>query len=274
VAPNKYMLGAAALAATPSPDRQAVGWQDMDYKQILYDPAGGLYRYFNQPADRYYDYSAGPNSYWKQQRQQQRVSPGATLTSQRQLQARQLRDTLLQQQAANTASLRSQLSQMFPGTGAPAQTGASPAPPAPGGYTQPYAPQESAPQSQSDDAYQSEDVVGAQNKNAASSSSKFPPGSYVVVRVKNMPDVIRSQSALGKLGLMGAPRAIEQIAYGKMAEKMQAGMADEGVDAEVTVTEQPPTRTSGSDIVTGAIAGASGVGLIWLLVKLVGRKRR
>lgn len=272
MAPNKYMLGAAALAATPSPDRQAVGWKDMDYKQILYDPAGGLYRYFNQPADRYYDYSAGPNAYWKQQRQQQRVSPGATFTSQRQLQAQQLRDTLLQQQAANTASLRSQLSQMFPGTGVPAQTGASPTPPAPGGYSQPYSPQESA---QSDDAYQSEDVVGAQssNKNAAP-SSKFPPGSYVVVRVKNMPDVIRSQSALGKLGLMGAPRAIEQIAYGKMAEKMQAGMAEEGVDAEVTVTEQPPTRVSGSDIVTGAIAGASGVGLIWLLVKLIGRKRR
>lgn len=273
MAPNKYMLGAAALAATPPPSRQAVGWQDMDYKQILYDPAGGLYRYFNQDADRYYDYSAAPNAYWKQQRAQQRVSPGASYTAQRQQQAQQLRSALLQQQAANTASLRSQMAQMFPGPGAPSLMSASPAPPAPG-YSQPYAPQGAPPQSQSDDTNQPEDVVGAQSNKAAAPSSKFPPGSYVVVRVKNMPDVIRSQSALGKLALMGAPKAIEQVAYGKMAEKMQASMADEGVDAEVTVTEQPPTRASGSDIVTGVVAGASGVGLIWLLVKLIGRKRR
>lgn len=258
---NKYVLGAAALAAKPT----AVGREDLDYTQILYDPAGGLYRFLTQAPDRYYNYSAGPNTYWKQQRQQGRSAPGATLAAQRRQQGQQLRDSLLQQQAANTAALRSQFAQMFPGgQGAPVPTGAQPSPPPPGFYRQ-QQPDESPPD---DSALADDTVVGA-----APVTSKFPPGNYVVLRVNNMKDVIRQQSALGKLALMGAPKTIEQLAYARMADELKSNMADRGVDADVTVTEQPPSRTSSSDIVTGAVIGGTGVGLVWLLVKLLGRRR-
>jgi hypothetical protein len=191
-----------------------------------------------------------------------------TFNQQRQQSGQQLRDVLLQQQAANTAALQRQLAQLAPGGAgiAPSPYGATP-PQQPTFAADPYS---TGTPSDPYGGYGSDTVVGAKTDQA---SSQFPPGTYVVVRVKNMPDVIRAQSALGKLALMGTPQTIQKIAYGKMADEFRAKLAENGVDADVVATEQPPKAPlSGMDVTVGMGLGAASVGLVWLLVKMLRRR--
>lgn len=260
---NKYMLGTAALAASHS-SQEVVG---TDWWQVLYHPSGILMDAVQSPAKSREVAFNPQNNYWGQQRSQ---SKNAQLTTgaQRQQNAQALQAVLRQQQAANLTALQQQLATQYPSAGV-AQVPVAPA-------AQSYVPQVPAtpPTPPPVDQSTVPDVAAAQDSTTTDDGTMVvgvdAPDQYVVIHVKNMGDVINAQSKLGGILFKGAPSTLTGYAYGKMRDEMKSKLAEQGVDADVTVTTNPPKgKVASTDFLPGVIVGVGSVGALWALYKLV-----
>jgi hypothetical protein len=242
---NRYIVGAAALAAKPAVAAEIIGY---DWWQVLYNPGGLAMDMYNQnnPGQGYrYWGNATANPYWAQRRAQQ--SPFAAANVSRAQAAEQLQQTLRAQQAANLAALQRQLAALGP-TGA-SSLPATPAPPAtnsPDDFPTPPAAEET--------------VVGADIADQ-----------FVVIRIKNMADVIKAQGgALGNLAFSLTPQTVANLAFSRMRDEFKKSLADKGVDADVTLAAAgPATKAPRGELVTGVIVGAGAIGVGWGLWRLL-----
>ena len=111
------------------------------------------------------------------------------------------------------------------------------------------------------------------------SEAKFGRG--VLVRVKNVPELVRDQ-AKGWKGEVGKALAstlfddtIESKVYSEMKKKLVAGFKESGVDADVQVVQAADYRATTSTFLKHAAVGAGAVGVgwgLWQLAKMLWRK--
>jgi len=251
---NKYIVGAAALAASQKPRRSVVGY---DWKAIFYDPAGELYRSLQSTPT----FDTG----YKYQPFKLKTSPFATAATQQLAAGQQLQTALRQQQAANIARLQQQLASM------PA---AAPIAPSASTYTAPtYAPPSPMPSTPADTPLPADgdgsDGGGAPDAVVGAAAADQYPS--LVIRIKNFGDVIKSQGgALGNIAYTLTPATISNVALGKMRDEFKSSLAEKGVDADVAIASAPTVKTKTSELVIGMGLGAGLVGLgalIWRLLK-------
>lgn len=277
---NRYLVGAAVLGGSTRPSSPPaagwsypIGWSDWDWRTIFYDPAGGMYRYFNQgPDPSYRPQGTAPNAYWAQQRKAQ--SPFAASLPQRQQAAQQLQQTLRAQQAANIAQLQQQLAMTSP-------AGVPKAFPLTAQFSMPSATSVYAPPSQPlSDTGSAPPVTDTSDGGAPSSDTSVVGADddlSLIIKVKNLPEVVKKSSPLGGLirqgagYVPGASKLFDKLVYQQMADEFKKKMASEGVDADVKVGVAPPTDGSSSwDFGKGLAVGAGTVAGFWLLVKIIG----
>ncbi len=252
---NRYLVGAVTLGARTKQRADVVGY---DWKQALWafgipnDEAPDPSRAFGYGPGYHYGAAASPNSYWAQQRAQQQQNPFATATTARAQSAKQFQQALRQQQAANLAALQRQLAALAPSSTAPSYS------PAPSSPYPTYPTSEPTGDVDTGDA-----VVGAR--------AGDPADQYVVIRVKNMGDVVRREGgALGNFAYEMTPQTIANIAYGKMRDEFKKSLADKGVDADVTLAATPPIgKPAKGELLTGVLVGAGTVGIGWGLWHIV-----
>lgn len=251
---NKYMLGTAALAACRPAGVDSVG---VDWWQVLYHPSGILMDAVASPAKSPDVAFNAQNNYWGQQRAQQRGAQSAA-GAQRLQYAQQMQAALRQQQQANLAALQQQLATQYPSSGVSLPASPYASPPVPVPVPQPALPPDPSLSTADSSADAGDAVVGADS-----------PDQYVVIHVKNMGDVINAQSKLGGLLFKGMPSTLSGVAYGKMRDELRSKLADQGVDADVTVTTNPPKgKPPSTDFLPGVLVGAGSVGALWALGKL------
>lgn len=258
---NRYQHGATVLGATIGDDTP---WW------VFLDPTGmstyaEIYKRATKKGDAgFYRGSAAQNPYWAQQRAAGAQNPFTTATTQRLQTGQQLQTTLRAQQAANIAALQRQLAAMPP-VAPPASPSYAPppTPSMPSGYPSAPAsdgtPDGGAPSSE-DDLERGATIVG----------DAIDP-QYVVIKVKNMGDVVTKQGgAMGNVAYSLTPQTISNIAYERMRDDFKKGLAEKGVDADVTITAMPPTgKPPAGELWFGVAVGASTVGMGWLLWKLI-----
>ncbi len=283
---NRYMIGACVLGCAPSKRKtnvvgdvysraMAAPSSGQDWGAYFVDPTGISYainKLLNPSGDPGYAGKAGAaqSAYWAQQRagQQQALASSGLL---RQQAAQQIQTALRQQQAANLAALQAQLARMpqniatayappqssttsgFPPSAPSAGWGGAPSP-------------DGSPDGDTTTLYDSQTNPGMTIVGAAAVDPQ-----YLVIKVKNMADVIAKQGgALGNFGYSLTPQTMANFVYGQMAGQFKQKMAAEGVDADVAVTADPPTHKPPSGgVLVGAAVGVGAVGLGALLWKYV-----
>lgn len=282
---RKYLIGTLALAARPAAGAEVVG--GTNWWQVFYNPKGIIDDAYNNPKTKMFVGPQAQNTGWANQLTASKTNTAAFATQQQTAQ-QQLRAALVQQQAANTAALQRQFAAAFPNAGMP-QAGA-------GAYTMPGSMpgmvpntglyQQPAPQQQ----YQPAADPNLNPDGSAIVSSTVPdtsdvvggystiggalPQQFVVIAVKNMPDVIKKQSSLGGLAFGALPKTVSDVAYSKMAAQILASLSSSGVDADVSVTTAAPSGRSTKDLLFGVGVGAIGFAAVFSLVKLATHKKK
>lgn len=115
------------------------------------------------------------------------------------------------------------------------------------------------------------EVEAAKNKVATTS---WMTGPALVIRIKNVGSLIENKGGkTGGLVYKLAPQTLTNKVYGEMRTKMLDGFAKEGVDADITISTTPPTKRSGTDLLSGAVLGAAGFGVLSVVIGMLMRKR-
>ncbi len=92
----------------------------------------------------------------------------------------------------------------------------------------------------------------------------------IVIRVKDLGSLIKSQSPTGGVLYGLTPSTMAGIVYGQMRDKLAAGLKDQGVNADVTIATSPPSGPPPKgDLLFGMSLGAGAVGVGWGLWHLI-----
>jgi hypothetical protein len=97
------------------------------------------------------------------------------------------------------------------------------------------------------------------------------PEQFVVVRVKNLPALVKAQGgAAGSLAMDFAPRTIANEVYSKIQGEFKKALSEKGVDADVTVTATPPQGAAPQgEFLIGIGIGAGAATLVGLLLSVL-----
>jgi hypothetical protein len=116
-------------------------------------------------------------------------------------------------------------------------------------------------------------LIGSEMIGAAAPDSGGP---YVTIHVNNVNDLVASQAgSLGTLASSLLPQTIQAKVYNTIAQQIQDGFKQNGVQADVKVVAgNVPSNDLGSDLVPGILIGAGLVGACYGIVKLIHRHKK
>lgn len=95
-------------------------------------------------------------------------------------------------------------------------------------------------------------------------------GPAIVIRVNDVGGLIKSQSAAGGVLFSITPETMSNLVYSQMKDKLAAGLAEQGVNADVQIVASPPSGPAPkSEFLRGAAIGAGAIGACWALWSFV-----
>lgn len=99
-------------------------------------------------------------------------------------------------------------------------------------------------------------------------------GNAVLIRVNNVANVVQQQGQLASLAQALAPQTIESKVYATLADKLKTSLADQGVDADVSVVNPAGYAPAKSDLVRDVFVGVLGATVFAGITYGVGRWRK
>lgn len=85
-------------------------------------------------------------------------------------------------------------------------------------------------------------------------------GRGILIRVRNVPQLVSQQGAVETLAQRLAPGTVEKKALSTIRDQLSSGLKEKGVDAELTIVSPANYKADSSNIWFG-IAAALGVGV-------------
>lgn len=94
----------------------------------------------------------------------------------------------------------------------------------------------------------------------------------VLVKVKNVAELVRAQGAVASLAQAVAPASIESKVYATLKDELKTALKDKGVDADISVVDPANYVSAGWDHLgtdLGLAIGGAGIGALiyWLFTR-------
>lgn len=109
-----------------------------------------------------------------------------------------------------------------------------------------------------------QEVMGDDNSSVKTSHA-------LLIKVKNAPDLARSQGALAAFAQMLAPATVENKVYEEMATKLKASLKDQNVLADVSIVDPAAWKPSvGAHLWSDVAWALGGAGVLAIVLRVFG----